>query len=67
MNYFRVQSALIAGLQSIPVEVECVQSRRLPYLSILGGGGNAASELRERVIAALGTLFGGKFRLPARR
>jgi len=67
MNYFRVQSALIAGLQSIPVEVECVQSRRLPYLSILGGAGNAVSELRERVIAALGTLFGGKFRLPARR
>lgn len=67
MNYFRVQGALFAGMQVLPVEVECAQSRRLPYLQILGCGGSAAGELRERVLAALGTLQGGKFRLPARR
>jgi magnesium chelatase family protein len=67
MNHFRVQSALLAGIQAVAVEIECAQARRLPYLQILGGAGAAAGELRERVIAALGTLQGGKFRLPARR
>lgn len=67
MNYFRVQSALIAGLQAASVKVECAQSRRLPYLQILGGSGCAGGELRERVIAALGTIPREKFRLPARR
>ncbi len=64
MNYFCVQGALIAGIQAIPVQVECVQSRRLPYLQIIGGSGNAANELRERVIAALDSC---RLRLPARR
>jgi magnesium chelatase family protein len=64
MNYFRVQSALIVGIQAIPVQVECAQARRLPYLQIIGGGGKAASELRERVMAALDSC---RLRIPARR
>lgn len=63
-NFFRAQSALFAGIQAIPVQVECVQSRRLPYLQIIGGSGQAASELRERVIAAL---HSSRMRIPARR
>jgi magnesium chelatase family protein len=67
MNFFRVQSALIAGLQATPVRVECAQARRLPYLQILGGSGSAVNEMRERVMSALQTLAREKFRLPARR
>jgi len=64
MNYFRVQSALVAGIQAVPVQVECAQSRRLPYLQIVGASGQAASELRERVMAALDS---SRLRIPARR
>lgn len=64
MNYFRVQSALIAGVQAIPITVESAQSRRLPYLQILGGSGQAAAELKERVVAAL---HSARLRVPARR
>ena len=39
VNYFRVQSALIAGVQAIPITVESAQSRRLPYLQILEEAG----------------------------
>lgn len=63
MTYFRVQGALVAGIQAIPVQVECAQSRRLPFLQILGGG-SGASEQRERVIAAL---HSSRLRLPPRR
>jgi len=62
--FFRVQGALIAGIQAIPVQVECAQSRRLPYIHIIGGSRSAVSELRERVIAAVDAC---KLRLPARR
>lgn len=64
MNYFRAKSALIAGIQAVPVQVECAQSRRLPYIQIIGGAGKAASELRERVIAAIDS---SGLRIPARR
>jgi|GEM_PF-1444930 len=63
-NFFRVQSAIIAGIQAIPVQVECAQSRRLPYLQIIGGSGQEAAELRERVMAALDS---SRLRIPARR
>lgn len=64
MNYFRVQGALINGLQVFPVQVECAHSRRLPFLQIIGGSGTAVAELRERVIAALDAC---RIRLPGRR
>lgn len=64
VNFFRVKSALIAGVQAIPVQIESAQSRRLPYLQILGGSGKAAAELRERVVAAI---CSSGFRVPARR
>lgn len=64
VNFFRVKSALIAGVQAIPVQIESAQSRRLPYLQILGGSGKAAAELRERVVAAI---FSSGLRVPARR
>jgi len=64
MNYFRVDGAIIAGLQALPIRVECAQSRRLPYLQILGASAAAAAEARERVIAALSSC---RFRIPARR
>lgn len=64
MNNFRVRSALIAGVQAIPVVIESVQSRRLPFLQILGGGGKEAAELKERVSAAI---FSSQLRLPSRR
>lgn len=52
MKYFRVKSAVFSGVRVIPVEVECVQSRRLPYLQVLGCSPAAANELRERISAA---------------
>lgn len=64
MNYFRVQGVGLLGLQGIPVEVECMQSRRLPYLQILGSTAGSAAEMRERVLAALES---AGCRLPARR
>lgn len=64
MNYFRVRGVLIAGIQAIPVQVECAQSRRLPFLQVIGASASEAAELRERVIAALDAF---RFRLPARR
>jgi magnesium chelatase family protein len=64
MNYFSVKSALISGVQALPVHVECVQSRRLPFLQILGISAGAAAELRERVLAALES---SRCKLPARR
>jgi magnesium chelatase family protein len=67
MNYFCVAGALVGGIEAVPVRVECTQSRRLPYLQVLGLPHSRATELRERVIAALGTLEEGRFRLPARR
>lgn len=53
MNYFSVQSVSLLGMQGIPVEIECVQSRRLPYLQVIGTTAGAAAELRERVLAAI--------------
>lgn len=64
MKYFRVQSAVIFGIRALPVEVECVQSRRLPHLQILGCSSSEAMGLRERIIAAFGS---SGIALPARR
>lgn len=64
MNYFRVQGVGLIGMQGILVDVECVQSRRLPFLQILGASAGAAAEMRERVMAALEQ---AGCRLPSRR
>ena len=64
MNYYKGRSLSFAGLRAIEVEVECVQSRRLPFLQIIGASVGAAGEQRERVMAALES---SGFRLPRRR
>ncbi len=48
----RVYSALIAGLFSIPVEVECFIGGGLPYFNIVGIGASTA-DARERIRSAL--------------
>lgn len=52
------------GLRAIEVFIECAQSRRLPYVQIIGASAAAANEQRERVMAALEA---SGFRLPGRR
>lgn len=64
MKYFFVQSAVLLGIEAVPVRIECVQSRRLPFLQVLGGSPAQSAELRERVIAALES---AQFRIPSRR
>ena len=64
MNYFKVKSAGVIGNQLIPVEVECVQQRRLPYLQIIGGSSGALVAQRERIMAAMES---SGYRLPSRR
>lgn len=64
MNYYKGRSLSFAGLGAIEVEVECVQSRRLPFLQIIGASPSVAGEQRERVMAALES---SGFRLPRRR
>jgi magnesium chelatase family protein len=64
VKYFRVQSAVFNGVQIQSVEVECVQSRRLPHLQLLGCTSTASLEMRERLIAAFSS---SKLSFPARR
>jgi magnesium chelatase family protein len=64
MHYFKIESAAILGTDLVPVNIECVQARRLPFVQILGGSAHFASETRERVLAALES---SGFRLPARK
>jgi magnesium chelatase family protein len=64
MNYFKVKTAGVIGNQLIPVEVECVQQRRLPYLQIIGGAPGALAAQRERIMAAMESCG---YRLPSRR
>lgn len=52
------------GLRAIDVSIECAQSRRLPFLQIIGASVAAVNEQRERVSAAIEA---SGFRLPGRR
>ncbi len=64
MKHFKVKTVAFTGAHSLPIELECVHSRRLPYIQIIGGGASFVSEVRERVLAALES---SGFRLPARK
>ena len=64
MNYFSVRSLSCLGLRVIDVEIECVQSRRLPFLQIIGASSAAAGEQRERISAAIES---SGFRMPKKR
>ncbi|RZA01061.1 MAG: ATP-binding protein, partial [Proteobacteria bacterium] len=64
MNYYRGRSLSLLGLRAIEVFIECAQSRRLPFIQIIGASNAAANEQRERVMAALESTG---FKLPGRR
>jgi magnesium chelatase family protein len=64
MSYVRVQGVSLSGFRGIPVEIECAQSRRLPFIQILGAAPSLAGELRERVSAAIES---AGLRLPGRK
>lgn len=64
MNYFKMKSVGMIGTKVVPIEIECVQQRRMPYLQIIGGPSGAIGAQRERVMAALDS---SGFRLPAKR
>ena len=64
MNYSRVHGLSLCGFQGVPVEIECVQSRRLPFVQILGAAPGPAAELRERISTAIEA---SGFRLPGRK
>src|SRR3989344_8386125 len=64
MRHFQVKGAAFFPNHATPINVECVQTRRLPYLQILGCSASTGAELREKVLAALDSI---EFRLPARK
>lgn len=64
MKYFRVQGAALVGVRILPIDVECVQSRRLPQLQLLGCPAAEAIEMRERIWAAFGA---SSLKMPPRR
>lgn len=64
MNYFRVQAVSLSGFRGISIEIECAQSRRLPFIQILGASPAPAGELRERVSSAIEA---SGLRLPGRK
>lgn len=64
MNYFKTVSAYFLSTKSYPIEIECVQIRKIPYLQIIGCSASSANAMRERVLAAIAS---AGLRLPARK